>query len=168
MPYIPKEQRDRLEANIGWLVEDISLAKNHQEALYSTIYQIVYGFLPELRYRTIARMTGALENAKQEFCRRFGLPLDCAPVSVPSLIEVDVAKIEVITGDISDLHQECGDWEGILNYTLTCIVLKSLPSREQPYLDEVKNTFEAVKQTFYRELAGPYEDEAIIKNGDVY
>lgn len=60
--------------------------------------------------------------------------------------------------------------EGALNYTITSLLDNIKPLRSDwryKYINRVLGTLEAVKLEFYRRLAGPYEDKAITKNGDL-
>ena len=61
-----------------------------------------------------------------------------------------------------------GDYEGILNYTITKLVLLVLPERRYKHVARITGVLENVKQEFYRRFAAKYEDEQIEKNGDVY
>lgn len=59
--------------------------------------------------------------------------------------------------------------DGILNYTITrlldCYDLSGDPRYKK--INSAVGVLECVKQEFYRRLAGPYEDTAIEKNGDI-
>ena len=168
MPYIPPEQRLDIDSGIFAVASEIRARAGEGEpwngVLYVTLYKLARALLPELRYRSLARMTGVLENIKQEFCRRLDLPYNCVarpgwPCPCPP-IEGLVAAIRKTVGD--------GDWEGIANYSLSSLVLAVIPARKEPYLSEAVGILEAVKQDFYRSVEGPYEDTAIAKNGDIY
>ena len=70
-----------------------------------------------------------------------------------------------------ELAKSGEDIEGNLNYTLTTL-LGSIPvafgdAWRYKHINRVIGTLECVKQEFYRRLAGPYEDKAIEKNGDI-
>lgn len=62
--------------------------------------------------------------------------------------------------------------EGILNYTfssLADVIVTSNKEVEWRYflINRIIGVFECIKLEFYRRLAGPYEDKAIEKNGDI-
>jgi hypothetical protein len=61
---------------------------------------------------------------------------------------------------------------GVLNYTISMIVnelLKlNLPNPSYAHINKVIGVLECVKLELYRRVAGPYEDEMIEKNGDIY
>ena len=59
--------------------------------------------------------------------------------------------------------------EGVMNYTVTTLLNDCMIGREPRYrkINRAIGVLEAVKLEFYRRLAGPYEDGAIEKNGDI-
>lgn len=61
-----------------------------------------------------------------------------------------------------------GDYEGLLNYVMTRLVLLVMPERRYRHIARITGVLENVKQEFYRRFAGKYEDEQIEKNSDVY
>lgn len=61
-----------------------------------------------------------------------------------------------------------GAFAGLLNYSCTKLALRVIPERRYKWIAMVTGVFENIKQEFYRRFAGPYEDEQIEKNGDVY
>ncbi len=67
---------------------------------------------------------------------------------------------------------EPDDMIGVANYVITRIVLGLLYPSEGSWrygsLAEVIATLEAAKLEIYRRAVAPYEDQAIVKNGDVY
>ena len=76
---------------------------------------------------------------------------------------------------IDALIEKLGLWhedykEGVMNYTITRL-LSEMPSYpgtwRYKYINRAIGVLECVKQEFYRRLAGPYEDNAILKNGDI-
>jgi len=78
--------------------------------------------------------------------------------------------ITCLIGDIQDVEKiGDGNLEGVVNYTLSRICNEVLIGDEPRYskINAVIGVLEAVKLEFYRRLAGPYEDGAIEKNGDL-
>jgi hypothetical protein len=59
---------------------------------------------------------------------------------------------------------------GELNYEITAILNDFLSIRGKNYstLNDIIGVVECAKLEFYRRIAAPYEDEAIVRNGDVY
>lgn len=62
------------------------------------------------------------------------------------------------------------DTPGELNYVMTVFALQYLKSHGLSYdtLADITSAFENAKLEFYRRVAGPYEDQKIGQNGDVY
>lgn len=57
---------------------------------------------------------------------------------------------------------------GILNYTISYIISKILKGNlNYANINMVVGVLECAKLELYRRLAGPYEDKAIAKNGDL-
>ena len=62
------------------------------------------------------------------------------------------------------------DWDGELNYAISYLVGRTMaPFGKWRYhfLARAVAVFECAKLEFYRRLAAPYEDKAILKNGDI-
>lgn len=79
--------------------------------------------------------------------------------------------IENLAQEIQRIAEEEKDplaFAGLFNYTCTKLGLRLLPERRYKWIALLVGVFETVKQEFYRRFAGPYEDEQIEKNGDVY
>jgi hypothetical protein len=81
MPYIAQEDRRALDPAIEKLVDAVrERAEQHQGSfegyLNYALTRLVLGVVPERRYASIARVTGVLENAKQEFYRRYAAPYE--------------------------------------------------------------------------------------------
>lgn len=62
-----------------------------------------------------------------------------------------------------------GDWKpGEVNYSFYRILLAWFQSEPRyKTICSIMGTLSCVAQEFYRKVAGPYEDKAIEKNGDV-
>lgn len=170
MPYIPPEQRELLDPGIAVIADDILARMKQDEPWIRPLYVAICGLakscLPELRYRSLCRMTGVLENVKQEFCRRLDLSYDCS-ARLGWRTDTLCPPIESLVEAIKDVAGD-GDWEGLLNYSISSLILAVIPAREWPCSEAVVELLEAAKQDFYKTIAGPYEDTAIAKNGDIY
>lgn len=59
--------------------------------------------------------------------------------------------------------------EGVSNYTISKLLSGIFERGQWRYkkINRVMGVLSCISQEFYRRLAGPYEDEAIIKNGDI-
>ena len=78
-------------------------------------------------------------------------------------------KIKELAQAVSDrVKANGGDYEGILNYTMTKLLLFIIPEHRYKHIARITGVLENVKQEFYRRLAAPYEDAQIKKNKDVY
>jgi hypothetical protein len=80
MPYITKAKRHKLDPIIAQLGVKLRCEPNYEGELNYIISRLI-GLLfdTEPRYASIARITGVLENVKQEFYRRLAAPYeDCA------------------------------------------------------------------------------------------
>lgn len=85
------------------------------------------------------------------------------PVSLPSKIETKcreyLADAELRYQRINDvLGALSGAWREYRRRAKTSPVVKA----------EVRDMLEAIADKLYRDIAGPYEDKAIAKNGDCY
>jgi len=86
---------------------------------------------------------------------------------------IDTDKREFVNPAISDLlgylkQIPDEEIEGVLNYTITEILTTmKRPIWRYKWINRVMGVLESVKFEFYRRLAGPYEDKAIEKNGDI-
>lgn len=69
-----------------------------------------------------------------------------------------------------DVEQTGPHNAGELNYQITRQVLNYLDYSGKSYrtINEVMGVLECVKQELYRRMVGPYEDQKIAENGDVY
>ena len=78
----------------------------------------------------------------------------------------DVSKL---VRTLQNLYDE-DEIEGALNYTISRIVAETLGKYGWRYklLNRAIGVLECAKLEFYRRLCGPYEDQAIEKNGDIY
>lgn len=60
---------------------------------------------------------------------------------------------------------------GLLNYVITRITLGAYQEKygdpKYHHINEIIGILECAKQEMYRRVAGPYEDVASIKNGDI-
>ncbi len=75
-----------------------------------------------------------------------------------------------IVQEADKLNHEAA-FAGLLNYTCTCLALQIIRRRfgglRYWLIALITGTFKNIADEFYRRLAVPYEDQQIIKNGDV-
>jgi hypothetical protein len=81
MPYISQDDRPGLDPAVDALAAAVrSKAAEHEGNfegyLNYAITRLVLGVIPTRRYASIARVTGVLENVKQEFYRRYAAPYE--------------------------------------------------------------------------------------------
>lgn len=59
--------------------------------------------------------------------------------------------------------------EGDLNYIITSLLVAVLgDSKSYAAINDLVGVLECAKLEFYRRVAGPYEDQKVRQNGDVY
>jgi len=79
--------------------------------------------------------------------------------------------IDALAEEIKKKTKESGNeagFAGLLNYSVTRLILKIIPAKRYWVIALVTGVLKNISQEFYRRFAGPYEDEQIKKNGDVY
>lgn len=77
MPYIKPERRAHLDCAIEELQAELAGLGNEEGDLNYAISRLIgAAFEGTPKYRTIARMTGVLENVKSEFYRRVAGPYE--------------------------------------------------------------------------------------------
>lgn len=82
------------------------------------------------------------------------------------------AHIDALAEEIASLSKDSDPaFAGLLNYTCTRLALGVTRRRfgqiRYWIIALVTGTFHNVADEFYRRVGGPYEDQAILKNGDV-
>jgi hypothetical protein len=81
VPYIAPEDRLALDAAVDGLAEAIRAKAAERDGAFEgylnyAITRLALEVIPSRRYASIARMTGVLENVKQEFYRRYAAPYE--------------------------------------------------------------------------------------------
>jgi len=77
--------------------------------------------------------------------------------------------VEDIIEDVIDGYSE-DEYEGICNYVISRVVagvMKPKNGWRYKWLNRAHGTFLSAAAEFYRRVAIPYEDECILKNGDI-
>lgn len=85
----------------------------------------------------------------------------------PDLDQHITALAEAINTAAADLDGDAA-YAGLLNYACTTLALQTLPARRYWAIATTSGVFANIADEFYRRFAGPYEDEQIARNGDVY
>lgn len=85
----------------------------------------------------------------------------------PALDQHIDALAEAINAAAADLDGDAA-YAGLLNYACTTLALKTMPTRRYWAIATTSGVFANVADEFYRRFATPYEDEQIVRNGDVY
>lgn len=77
--------------------------------------------------------------------------------------------IDRLAGQIRALSaKQEGDYEGLLNYSVTRLSLQVIPERRYKHIARVSGVLANVYSEFYRRYVGPFEEEAAAKHGDVF
>jgi hypothetical protein len=81
MPYIAPDDRRLLDPAIDDLVRAVHERADARDGAFEgylnyAVTRLALGVIPERRYASIARVTGVLENVKQEFYRRYAGPYE--------------------------------------------------------------------------------------------
>ncbi len=83
--------------------------------------------------------------------------------------EID-KSVDQLAAEITRLAKKYnydGAFAGLLNYTVTTLALKVNPARRYWSIALLSGVFHNIADEFYRRFAVPYEDEQIVKSGDV-
>ncbi len=96
------------------------------------------------------------------------------PYIAPELRQKFDPLIEALAEKLAQEAQAAGDpgaLAGLLNYACTALALKAARRRFGPLrywlIALITGVFQNIGQEFYRRLAAPYEEQQIIKSGDV-
>ena len=77
MPYVTRKRREELDPVIESLQAKLYLMGDDEGDLNYTITRLVASYFEDTPgYRTIARVTGVLDNVKSEFYRRIAAPYE--------------------------------------------------------------------------------------------
>lgn len=87
---------------------------------------------------------------------------------MPYIAEDRRAKLDPHVSEVISTLRELGWNEGDLNYTISRLVGAAFEEESRYHtIARVTGVLKNVADEFYRRIAGPYEDQAIKKNGDV-
>ncbi|HTK67266.1 MAG TPA: hypothetical protein VL595_33140 [Pseudonocardia sp.] len=85
----------------------------------------------------------------------------------PDLDQHIAALAEAINSAAAEIDGDAA-YAGLLNYSCTRLALETMPARRYWAIATTSGVFHNIADEFYRRFAGPYEDEQIARNGDVY
>lgn len=77
-------------------------------------------------------------------------------------------SIDKLSTLISSLSED--EREGVLNYTLTCIAVKSIKGKDKwryRYFNRLMGVLSCMTHEIYRRMVIPYEEKCVEKNGDL-
>ena len=75
--------------------------------------------------------------------------------------------VDCLTHGNSVSNEEFAILLGEINYTFSRILAKSMGETSYSKIAMATGVLENIKQEFYRRIAASYEDEKIVKNGDI-
>ena len=78
-------------------------------------------------------------------------------------------EIEALAEKISRLYKHEGrDRAGMVNYTITTLLLQVYPNESYGVYNEIIGALECCKLEMYRRAVAPYENQKIHENNDVF
>lgn len=194
MPYIKPEWRKVLETDLNFLSEKIKeTAKLYGK--YPLQRLPIYGYackelalkvMPEKRYAVLSATRATFFDAADEWCRRIGVEIDKSDFFIdwmfPLLVLLSIDKNQKISIDeeiealvvlTKGLAKESGNYNmaypGLLNYCYVALGLKIMDDKNNKLsAKEIAGILEYLGFYFYKNQIASYEDEQIIKNGDVF
>ena len=86
---------------------------------------------------------------------------------MPYIKKEDRTRLDEILDELAEEVQMFEEDSGILNYTITQLLLKSQGNWRYFKINKVVGVLECVKLEFYRRLASMYEQHAVLKNADI-
>ena len=176
MPYVAKEQRELLEDNLTCLANKICstylTSRFHLLAYKYVCLRLGVEVLPRRRYAALSAVRAVYSDASFEWQRRFKIkPKTFSSVGAdfPILDEKIKNLSEKIISIASKIKEPHLSWQGLLNYSITALGLKILGNnRNKEFSSLIAGVLEYLHNYFYEIEMAVYEDEQIIKNGDVF
>jgi flagellin-specific chaperone FliS len=74
---------------------------------------------------------------------------------------------DIINLLVATLNEDHENLAGNLNYVISTLLKRLSKELRYKKANELMGVIECVKQEYYRKIVGPYEDEAIKRNGDI-
>ncbi len=175
MPYVVQEQRGLLEEDLTILANEIcDLYRTERFCLLAYKYaclRLGMEVLPQKRYATLSAARAVYSDASFELQRR----LKIKPKKFASTLDFPIfdEKIGNLAKKIIDISAKSREphlaWQGLLNYSIITLGLKIADKQKyEMSLSLIAGVLEYLHNHFYEIEMAPYEDEQIIKNGDVF
>ena len=176
MPYIEQDHRKLLEEDLTCLANKICdsyMTKFHPLVYKCVCLKLGVEFLPQRRYATLSAIRAVYSDASFEWQRRLKIKpkkfKDAAcPIFPPvnDMIKNLSEKIISIAAQSQEPHLA---WQGLLNYSITVLGLKILGNnKNKEFSSLIAGVLEYLHNHFYEVEMAVYENEQIIKNGDVF
>jgi len=174
MPYIAREQRLLLE-------EDLTCLTNELCDIYqATIFRLLaYKYVclrlgievsPQRRYAVLSAIRAIYSDVNLEWQRR----LEIKPkkfMNFDAHFPILDEKIKNLSEKIINIAAQSQEphlaWQGLFNYSMTVLGLK-ISGKNKEFLARIAGVLEYLHDHFYEVEMAVYEDEQIIKNGDVF
>ena len=83
------------------------------------------------------------------------------------VLDARISQLASAIRDLAKAYNYQGAFAGLLNYACTRLAMQVIPARRYWSIALVTGVFKNIADEFYRRFGVPYEDEQVIKNGDV-
>lgn len=175
MPYVAQEQRHLLEEDLTDLANEI--CDRYQSTKFRLLaYRYVclrlgVEVLPQRRYAALSAVRAVYSDASFEWQRRWKVKpkkFICENVDFSILNEKINGAAKKITNIAAISKEPHLAWQGLFNYYITALGLKIEDRQNESISSLIAGVLEYLHDYFYEVEMIPYEDEQIIKNGDVF
>lgn len=176
MPYVAQEQRKLIEEDLTCLADkiyNIYTEEFHPLAYKCVCLKLGIEILPQRRYAALSAVRAAYSDASFEWQRRLKVKpkkfKDAACPIFPPVNDTIKNLSEKIIGIASQSREPYFAWQGLFNYSITVLGLKILDKhKNEMFSSLIAGVLEYLHDHFYEVEMAVYEDEQIIKNGDVF
>ena len=176
MPYVAQDHRILLEEDLTCLTNKICynylLTRFHLLAFSYVCLRLGVEVLPQRRYAALSAVRAVYSDASFEWQRRFKIKpekFSSVVTDFPILDEKIKNLSEKIISIASKIKEPHLSWQGLLNYSITALGLKILGNnRNKEFSSLIAGVLEYLHNYFYEIEMAVYEDEQIIKKGDVF
>ena len=177
MPYIEQYHRKLLEEDLTCLANkicDIYQTTRFRSLAYKYVcLKLGIKVLPQRRYAALSAVRAIYSDASFEWRRRLKVkPKKFKDVVCPIFPPVnDMIKnlSEKIISIASQYQKPNFSWQGPFNYSITVLGLKILGNnKNKEFSSLIAGVLEYLHNHFYEVEMAVYENEQIIKNGDVF
>ncbi len=178
MPYVMQEQIVLLEEDLTGLANKIcdkyQMTRFRLFAYQYACFNLGVKILPQRRYATLSAVRAVYSDASFEWQRRLKVkPKKFVSACIAEFPILD-EKIKTLSEKIIFIASQSNEphlaWQGLFNYSMFILGLK-IKDKENydnsEFSSLVAGVLEYLHNYFYKTEMVPYEDEQIIKNGDV-